>query len=119
MPCVSQTVDESYHELSKDYDQLTRVACNLNRVIENCIQQDLGAVTLSRLMKRAGISKSEIVETVNWVRAHKAADEARFRAESAERIKEKKRKAALSKLTDEERELLGISRTPLKRKVKP
>ena len=52
-----------------------------------------------------GVSR-KMVEA--WWEAHKKEDERRRAKELAERVKEERRKAALAKLTDEDRKILGL-----------
>lgn len=52
-----------------------------------------------------GVSR-KMVEA--WWEAHKKEDEFRRAKELAERVKEERRKAALAKLTDEDRKALGL-----------
>lgn len=53
----------------------------------------------------AGITADEIME---WWTIHQAKDEARRKREQEARAREDRKKAALSKLTAEERNLLGL-----------
>ena len=61
----------------------------------------LGAVDWAEV----GVSRKTVEA---WWEAHKKEDERRRAKEAAEKIKEQKRKAALAKLTAEDRKVLGL-----------
>ena len=79
------------------------VLCGILSEIEFHDELDyfLGAVDWDEV----GVSR-KMVEA--WWTAHKKEDERRRAKEAAEKAKEEKRKAALAKLTDEDRKALGL-----------
>ncbi len=96
MPCMSydDRPDYSEREWKRKTDLLARVACKALEALEQTGQQDF------LLLK-----DDEVRE---WWSAHKEAD-ARAQAARAEKARQAAMKAAaLAKLTEEERRLLGI-----------
>lgn len=100
MPCRDYYTDGQYDNseskaLKSRLDKVTRILCKVLKELEN--SPEMTAILL----------KSD-KEFQNWYTAHKKADE-----EERKRIAEKKRreavkKAAMAKLSAEEREILGI-----------
>lgn len=80
-------------------DHVTRMACNLAKVLEDVVQDhedyNWNEDALSWVRKEQYIDQ----ETYDWVINHRKADEER---------KQKLREVALKKLTDEEKEALGL-----------
>jgi ribulose kinase len=85
----------------KELDEVTALLCGLMHVIENVGSTATGA---TRIKNHVNVNK----DLGKWWKHHKAIDEAeRLRKENKKRL-ERIRKTALSKLTPEERKLLGI-----------
>ena len=93
MPCSDYSEADVIHDLSGQVKALTQIACEL--------AAKLPAYT------RAYLSK----ETLDWLAKHAKEDAARKARERSEASDERKRQAALSKLTAEERRLLGVRRS--------
>lgn len=94
MPCSDYSDADTIHELSGQIKALTRVACELARHLK-CYNEDPANLT---------------TETRTWLKQHAEEDARRLEAEAAGRETSRKRKAALNKLTAEERSLLGLRR---------
>lgn len=94
MPCYSGDEEDyrraSASEAKAQLDLATRVACKAMRYLE-----ELGADFPDS-------------ETALWWIEHKEKDNLRLQREREKRKAEKKKEAALAKLTPEERKLLGI-----------
>lgn len=103
MPC--RDYDESYdrQQTQKENDKLTKFLCTILSTLE--LENELGHFAELFDYKEGGISRKELFA---WWEAHKEEDRKRKeRAREAAERKEKK-DAALSKLTPEERKLLGV-----------
>ena len=93
MPCsdgYSYGASSDCTHVQRRADKNARMACAALRILERKVGLD-------------GLSK----EVKDWWGEHKAADLAREKREEEERQRNEKRRAALSKLTKEERQLLG------------
>ena len=96
MPCYdSRDDDKDWGEILERLDRATRVACELARYIREVVGQPLASSTISRDSRR-------------WVQEHDVADRRRLAAEEKEKQRKHKKAQALSKLTSEERKLLGL-----------
>lgn len=93
MPCRNGNEDDYLAIEAKakaELDLATRVACKAMRYLEGM-----------------GASFPDS-ETARWWRDHKEQDRLRLKREQEERKAKMKKKAALAKLTPEERKLLGL-----------
>lgn len=97
MPCYDSRDDDN-SELYTKINRLTRVACDMAKVIKTVGQ--FGRLSF---------------ESRQWVAEHEALDRQHRREELAARRKEEVRRNALMKLTDVERAVLGFK----PRTVKP
>jgi len=94
MPCYDYRDDAT--EISKNLAIATRVACELARVAREF--PDIWARMYPKLSS----------ETVAWVTKHDKEDRDRIRQESEEQLKKVIRKNALDKLTEQEKQILGV-----------
>lgn len=104
MPC--QSYDDNWRsydsdrnkikELKSQADMLARIACKALQALE-----DMGTEDFILL-------KDDEVRT--WWAEHKEADRKARAAEEAKRVRAEAKKIALSKLTDEEKVLLGLKK---------
>lgn len=112
MPCMSYdnswdrgSDDRKIKELKKQADMLARIACKALTELENNKIEDM------LLLKDEEVRK--------WWAKHKEDDR---RAKEAQEAKERRaaiKKAALAKLSEEEKELLGIAKTKTKSSKTP
>lgn len=99
MPCNDGGPTISDWQAQKDRaDKLARLLCGLCRELEDINSDDQEGRSIFRQVK--GLEK--------WWEAHKRQDAQRLAIEKVKRINERKRKAALKKLTREECRLLGL-----------
>ena len=91
MPCRYYSPEEEREMVQLELDKITRIACAMGALLKN---NDL----LDRLPKYARA----------WYEKHLEIDAQRRAAEAEAKHREKLRKDALSKLTDEERQVLGV-----------
>ena len=122
MPCHSYDPEESFNktftysnflelnetieESKKELDKVTRLLCATLREIEN--NKLKGPVITGKLMPEAFLQIEGLEE---WWNEHKKWDELRLIREEAKRKEAEKQnliKAALNKLTDKEKEALGL-----------
>ena len=98
MPCTDPFADaQADREQRRRLDAATRLLCGLCKYVENRI---------------SGKVIGHIYGLTNWWEEHKKKDEERMECERFEEHRRKVKQAALSKLTDEERKVLGLrSRT--------
>lgn len=95
MPCRDDFADSrDYQENIDELNKVTRMLCSLCKTCqrENCLD----------FIKNAGCEE--------WWNEHQAADNARFERERQEQERKLIKQKALSKLTEEERSLLGLSK---------
>lgn len=101
MPCRDYEDDRAYHDydsevraLKKQNDRLARIACKAMTALEELEKEDFLLL------------KDDEVRT--WWLKHKEAD-AKARAEAEEKARRDRiKKEAIAKLTEEERKILGI-----------
>lgn len=115
MPCRVDERDEIFHKLEipqatkrhgLDIEDFEAALCGIFTVLEaSASGQSLDYLLGYVDWKEAGVQR-RVVET--WWRKHKAEDDARRRREAREKSKEELKATALSKLTPEERSVLGI-----------
>ena len=103
MPCVVFDVSENINFLKDDVRFLKGALCGIATVLE--ARGILDSVVIEVDWKEAGIKQLAFFE---WWENHKEIDNARRKREMAKQEADNKRAIALSKLTKEERELLGI-----------
>jgi hypothetical protein len=104
MPCrTEETYEERAERRRKTVDVPIAFLCGLLTVLEN---EDVVDLWLREIdWKEAGITKKEALE---WWKEHKAEDELRRKREAKERKENELRISAMSKLTPEERQALGL-----------
>lgn len=94
MPCMDSGYDNSY---SEEYEKAARAACDLARIVREDFPQTW------RKMKH-NVSP----QTLAWIEKHDEEDRKRIKREIEEAERNKQRKDAIAKLTDWEKQLLGI-----------
>ena len=98
MPCRDNWgTAEDFAEYQRKIDKLTRMLCGLCKVVEDFTDGDDDVMVIDKVKNLR-----------KWWNAHQAADRKREARQKVEKEKRRKISIALSKLTDEERELLGI-----------
>lgn len=111
MPCRSdfeydtpKSVSVNYVPLS-EHDKITRIACTLSELLNKILEDYVGLDSMNRNEVESELDlylePHEIKEILDWIEAHKKADEDR---------KDRLRESGLSKLNDEEIEALGLVR---------
>lgn len=103
MPCRSETQEETIVGLSSELALVRAIACGVFRVLRR--QGTVDGVLAAFDYREAGVAPKELEK---WLVEHEEADEERRKRESRERNHQRKKRAALAKLTPEERELLGL-----------
>lgn len=97
MPCVDPGDDGRFIGLqAKKIDMLTRLLCEACQMLDDKVDE-VGTTHDPRSR-----------ELQNWWAAHKMADLKRKAAEAKEERRDKLRREALAKLTEEERQVLGL-----------
>ena len=91
MPCHYDDFGASDREKARALDELTRVACDMRTIL-----------------RRHGLESELCAETLSWIAQHDAADAKRIAIEAQNGIRDATRQTALSKLTMEERRVLGL-----------
>lgn len=110
MPCRVDDWDEGKRKLPMEtVGELEAVLCGMMTALEEKVVET-GLPELQLFMdrvdwKEVGVRRGHVE---GWWAKHKAKDEKRRKEEEAARKREEKKKKALSKLTAEERKLLGI-----------
>lgn len=90
----------------KELKMLEAAMCGILTVLENhAAVPPIDEVFAFVDWKEAGVSRAELER---WWYVHKAADAVRRAREEAERVKAELKKSALDKLTDEEKQALGL-----------
>jgi hypothetical protein len=89
MPCQSH--GESDHGWQESADAATRAACDLRTIL-----------------RRGGTEADLCVSTREWITQHDKEDAERKREEEATNKRERRKRAALDKLTLDERRVLGL-----------
>ena len=89
MPCRDWDETVRYETVYRDRPETIEMLCSALRSLE-------------------ALGQGVPPNCVNWWRAHKKEDEARRAAEKAKLVKAAKRKAILSKLSAEEKKILGL-----------
>lgn len=87
----------------KENDKLTKMLCTVLSTLES--ENELGHFAELFDYKEGGITREELFA---WWKAHKEEDAARREQIRKARELQEKRKAALAKLSKEERKLLGV-----------
>ena len=111
MPCMSydtnwahSSSDSDIRRLKKEADKLARIACAAMTELEKMGKEDFL------------ILKNE--EVGQWWAAHKEADRKEQERVAEKERRERVKKEALDRLTDEEKELLGLKRPAAKKTKK-
>jgi len=111
MPCMSydtnwasSSSDRDVQRLKKEADKLARIACAAMTELEKMGKEDFL------------ILKNE--EVGHWWAAHKEADRKERERVAEKERRERVKKEALDRLTDEEKELLGLKRPEAKKHKK-
>ena len=101
MPCRDDWDSaDQLAEYQRKVDRLTRMLCGLCKEVDAVQDAELSMELIDR-----------VPNLRKWWKGHQAADRKREARERAERERGRKIGIALAKLTDEERELLGIPNT--------
>lgn len=112
MPCQSydsrwddyDSNSDKIRELKKQADMLARIACKALQELED-----------NKISEVLLLKDDEVRE---WWAKHKEADRKAREAKAEQRRRAQVKKAALSKLSDEEKELLGLDKAKAKAKAK-
>lgn len=99
MPCVYDDYGASERKMREDLDEVTRMLCSVCKRIFDDYEWDTPYFT-----SVDGLEK--------WYLDHMIRDQRRLDREKPIRERMKKKQEALAKLTDEEKELLGLSTAP-------
>jgi hypothetical protein len=92
MPCRCDYMEEDGSKvLKRAADAATRAACDMRTIL-----------------RREGLEDELTAETRQWIKQHDAEDAARIAQETAIGLRAKTRRSALSKLSLEERRVLGL-----------
>lgn len=106
MPCRDVWPTDEIDSSSRQAKWFEAVVCGIFTQMESQPIEGLLDDILDNLdYEEMGVTRGEIE---GWWKAHKKADIERRKREEAARLKEERRAAALSKLTKEEREALGV-----------
>jgi hypothetical protein len=104
MPCISEYPDEERVREDRERAFLKASLCAILTAVENAGFDPFWENSEIKVdWKEAGVQRNKLA---NWWANHKEADEVRRKREAAEAELERKRRAALEKLTVEERILL-------------
>lgn len=98
MPCSdSDRYPTDAQRMKEKVDKLTRMLCGVMKEVERCAKVRLAV----RMKNLDG-------ELLDWWEEHKSVDAERIEREEAQRRLQQVRKRALQKLSDEEKDALGI-----------
>lgn len=105
MPCRDWSVEESHTEkLKKERNMLRASMCAVLTALEG--DDATFAAVLKKIdWKEAGVTKRELLM---WWEEHKESDKIRREREAKIKREREIRASALSKLTDEEKKILGV-----------
>jgi hypothetical protein len=105
MPCYDSREDlhQICDDLQKSNNKLEAMLCMVMYTLEE--ENEIGHFAELFNYKESGITRDQLF---GWWKQHKEDDRRRKDRERAERDRLERRDAALAKLTDEERKLLGV-----------
>lgn len=108
MPCQDYTQSDAYRaeEIALYQSETRLVSAALCLIIRaHGIEHILSKLDNKALVKQCGVDKKFVAK---WWKKHEAEDRARERREKEEKRRKQLKKKALGKLSDEEKQLLGL-----------
>lgn len=104
MPCRD---DGAYDNIRTEYREDPLVIARLNRVTR-LLCYVLSRLPIATYHHLVSLKKKEARELREWWEDHQRSDAEREKRENAKRLLEKKKRAALSKLSPEDKSILGL-----------